>query len=143
MIERITTPTKIYLADSHIENAGRGIFTAAGIAKGELIEICPVLEVPPEDYGHLKATVLRNYYFMWDEAVRPQAVICLGYGSLYNHSYEPNATYQKDLAAKTIAFVALRAIQPNEEITVNYNYGNPEDKSRLWIEDIPGPEWIV
>jgi hypothetical protein len=142
MTEHITPPTKIYLADSHIENAGRGVFAAANVAEGEVIETCPILEVPAGDYDHLKATHMRNYYFMWsqEDDTEKQAVICLGFGSLYNHSYEPNATYKKNFDEKTISFVALKAIQPDEEITVNYNYGNPDDKSKLWIEDVPEAE---
>lgn len=139
MIDHLTPPTKVHLADSQIENAGRGVFASADIAEDELIEACPILEVPPEDYDHLKATMLRNYYFMWGEGSK-QAVICLGYGSLYNHSYEPNATYKKNIEAKTIAFIAIKAIKAGEEITVNYNYGKPDDKSTLWIEDVPTAE---
>lgn len=136
MADHLNPPAKIHLADSQIENAGRGVFASADIAEGEVIETCPILEVPPEDYDHLKTTTLRNYYFMWGEDEK-QAVICLGYGSLYNHSYEPNATYKKDVEAKTITFIAIKAIKAGEEINVNYNYGKPDDKSTLWIEDIP------
>ncbi len=145
MTEPITPPSKIYLADSRIENAGRGMFAAADITEGEVIETCPILELAAQDYDHIKATHLRNYYFIWDqesektEGQKP-VVICLGFGSLYNHSYEPNATYKKNLTEKTITFTALKAIQPGEEITVNYNYGNPDDKSKLWITDVPAPE---
>ena len=55
-------------------------------------------------------------------------------------SYEPNATYTKDVDAGTITFTALRTIRTGEEITVNYNYGNPDDKSKLWIDNIPAAE---
>lgn len=132
---------KIYLADSHISNAGRGVFAAVAIAKDEEIEICPVIETSLEDHEHLKATKLRDYYFMWSkDEQNKQVAICLDFGSLYNHSYEPNATYRKSVEKQTISFMAIKNIKKDEEITANYNYGNPNDKSKLWLEDVPGIE---
>ncbi|HSL86179.1 MAG TPA: SET domain-containing protein [Bacteroidales bacterium] len=124
---------KIYLGESNIPDAGRGVFAADTIDKDEVVEVCPVLVLPTKDYALAKQTILRDYYFMWGKKT---SAICLGYGSFYNHSYEPNTTYKKNLADKTIEFVALKKIKKNEEITVNYNYGDPDDKSELWIEDI-------
>lgn len=130
---------KIYLAVSDIAQAGRGVFAATDITSDETIEVCPIIELPAgADYEHMKATKLRDYYFMWQ--TKDRAVICLGFGSLYNHSYTPNATYQKNIGDQTITFRAIKAIQKDEEVTVNYNYGKPDGKSKLWIEDVPGPE---
>lgn len=137
-MENITPPTKVRLGASKIENAGRGMFAIADIMNGEIIEVCPVLETRTEDYEKLKATRLRDYYFIWNEKPK-KVVISLGYGALYNHSYEPNATYKKNVEAGTITFVAIKDIKSGEEITVNYNYGNPNDKSKLWIDDVPAP----
>jgi hypothetical protein len=123
----------IYLAESEIKNAGRGVFAAASIGKGKTIESCPVLVLPRKDYPLVKRTELRNYYFMWGKST---SAICFGYGSIYNHSYEPNATYIKNIKQKKIDFVALKSIKKGEEITVNYNYGQPESKKRLWIKSI-------
>ena len=60
--------------------------------------------------------------------------IALGFGSIYNHSYEPNATYKIKPKEKIIEFVAIKNIEKNNEITVNYNFGNPKDKTPLWFE---------
>jgi SET domain-containing protein len=43
----------------------------------------------------------------------------LGYGSLYNHSYRPNARYD-DEGGQAKVFRTLRDIAAGEEITVNY-----------------------
>jgi hypothetical protein len=59
-----------------------------------------------------------------------------GYGSLYNHSYRPNARYV-DLAGRTKVFTALRDIAAGEEITVNYN-GEPGDVTPVGFE-VEGP----
>ncbi len=146
---------KVYLAKSKVPEAGRGVFAAIIIKKGEIIEHCPVIETPVKDYQYLRKTELRNYYFLWNK-VKPRgndlwgksskfkirnkrAAITLGYGSLYNHSYNPNATYKKKFKEKTIDFIAIRSIKKGEEITVNYNLGDPTNQSPLWIRSIKPP----
>jgi SET domain-containing protein len=46
--------------------------------------------------------------------------ISLGYGSLYNHSYEPNASYI--FGPMRLTYKALCDIAEGDEITINYNY---------------------
>jgi len=133
MVLTISPSLKIYLSNSKIPKAGRGVFANKLIKKNEVIENCPVFVLPKKDYPLAKKTVLRNYYFMWGKST---SAICFGYGSFYNHSYEPNATYKKDIKGQTIDFIAIKDIDKNEEILVNYNYGSPNDKSRLWIKNI-------
>ncbi len=58
--------------------------------------------------------------------------MALGYGSLYNHSYQPNARYD-DESGQTKVFSAIRDIAPGEEIVVNYN-GEPEDETPVWFK---------
>jgi len=129
---------KIYLALSKIPKAGRGVFARERIKKDEIIEVCPVIELPKSNYIHLKQTLLRNYYFMWEN--KDTVAIGLGFSSLYNHSYDKsNATYKKIFDEKTILFVALQEIPKDQEILVNYNFGNPNDNTPLWITDIPNP----
>lgn len=131
----LNPPTKVKIADSNIKNAGRGILSTQSIAEGELIERCPIIFLTEKDYPLAKQTTLLNYYFLNENEDR--SAIALGYGSLYNHSYTPNATYKKYLEEGYIDFVAIKNIVPGEEITVNYNYGNPDDKKKLWIGEIP------
>lgn len=57
----------------------------------------------------------------------------LGFGSLYNHSYTPTAQYIRDDDHGTIRIVALRALSPGDEITINYN-GTPGDLAPVWFE---------
>jgi len=136
MSERLLPSGKIYVAPSKIEHAGRGVFAASNIDKGEMIERCPVIEMMEEGIRtSLEKISLRNYYFIWGEE-RDRAAVALGYGSIYNHSFEPNARYDKLIAEKRIDFVALKTIPKNEEITVNYN-GNPADQQPLWRGAIP------
>ncbi len=126
---------KVYLAESTIENADRGVFAAKAIAQNELIESCPIIFLTKEDYPLAKQTTLLRYYFL--NELEDRSAVALGYGSLYNHSYEPNATYKKRLEDGFIDFYAIKDIQPDEEITVNYWYGDPDNKKKLWMDDVP------
>ena len=126
---------KIYLSKSKIKNAGRGVFASQDIAKNDIIEICPILEVPANDVFNLKESIFVNYYFSFDDD-KDMLAIALGFGSIYNHSYEPNTTYKKISKDNVLEFRAIKDIKRGEEITVNYNYGDPNDKSQLW-KDIP------
>ena len=138
---KILPSAKIYIDDSKIANAGRGVFALEKIKKGETIEQCPIILINEKQVTHLRKTEMQNYYFMWGGNEKShKAGICLGFGSIYNHSYTPNTTYIKHLGEQFINFVALSDIDKDEEITVNYNYGNPDDKTTLWIKSIPPAE---
>lgn len=110
--------------------SGRGVFTGKALRKGDVIEICPVIAIPPHEIEIIDKTVMYNYYFLWENN---QAAIALGYGSLYNHSYEPNAEYIMDYEDQVLIIKALRNISAHEEITFNYN-GDPHDREKLWFE---------
>src|SRR5262245_1939871 len=118
-----------------IRGKGRGVFARRPIEEDEIIERVPVIVLPAgqvgDDPGEHR---LAGYCFEWG----PRTVaLALGYGSLYNHSYNPNARYE-DAGDKTKLFVALRDIAPGEEITVNYN-GEPKDRSPVWFDVIEPP----
>ena len=112
---------------------GRGVFAARPFQIGELIELCPVIALSADDATRLDATHLYNYYFGWG-ADNQGAAIALGFGSLYNHSYDPNAVYRKHAADHTISIIALKPIAADEEIFIKYNYGKAEDGGPLWFE---------
>lgn len=120
----------IYFAPSDVH--GMGVFAAEPIAAEGVIEICPVLLFPKAQLAAMRQTMLDDYYFDWGDDGEWYA-IALGYGSLYNHAYEPNADYGMDFENNTIDIYALRDIAPGEEIFVNYN-GSPENRSKVWFE---------
>ena len=115
------------------EGRGRGVFANRQFKAGEVIEDAPVIVLPPADLEALKRTQLYGYFFQWNTPEGPGGAICLGLGSIYNHSAEPNAKYIRVFEKNLLRFVALRTIFENEEIFTNYN-GNPKDKSALWFE---------
>lgn len=113
---------------------GRGVFTSRMLKKGDVIEICPVIVLPPHEIELIDKTVMYNYYFLWEHG---QAAIALGYGSLYNHSYSPNAEYIMDYGAEALIIKAIANISPHEEITFNYN-GDPDDRGKVWFDTKEG-----
>jgi uncharacterized protein len=107
----ITPPTSIRIGDTE---HGRGVIAVAEIEKDETIEVCPVLELAEGDANG----VLDDYTVSLGDG-EAGAALLLGYGSLYNHSEEPNAEYVA-LADDAYSFVALRSIAAGEEITISY-----------------------
>lgn len=110
---------------------GRGVFASRDFNEGNLIETCPIILCPEQDTEHINRTFLYNYYFNWAPE-RNRVAIALGFGSLYNHSYDPNAWYEKDFKRNLVVFRCLKPIARGEEITVNYNE-NPSDKKPVWF----------
>ncbi|MCO5233256.1 MAG: SET domain-containing protein [Chitinophagales bacterium] len=120
----------IYIKE--VDKKGRGVFASIDISKGTIIEVCPVIVCPPKDRELIDQSFLYNYYFLWEEDNLSTA-IALGFGSLYNHSYQPNSIYRTYYDEQIIEFIALKDILAHTEITVNYNY-EPEDKTPVWFD---------
>ena len=112
---------------------GRSVYSAYPIQKGDLIEVCHVIELKAFELPIIHKTTLHDYYFLWG-ADQNACAIALGYGSLYNHSVNGNAEYILDFENKTIDFIALVNIEAGQEITVNY-HGENGDKTPLWWEE--------
>ena len=106
---------RIRVASSEIH--GRGVFATAAIASGEVVEVCPVLRLPADQKPLIDQTLIYEYYFEWDG----DAGIALGFGSLYNHSGEPNAEYLKDYAADAVTVRAIADISAGDEIVFSYS----------------------
>lgn len=109
---------------------GRGIFAQKRFVKGEIVEIGPVVVIPPEQVSLIEQTVLTNYYYDWENEA---GAIAYGLVSIINHSYHPNTYYVKRFAEQEIEYIALRDIEEGEEITANYN-GRPDDQSPIWFD---------
>jgi SET domain-containing protein len=111
---------------------GRGVFATRDIQSGELIHVAPVIVLSKEECETAESTILANYVFSWRKKTG-RCALALGYGSLFNHSYTPNAKYKLRTKKDTIEFFAYTDIKAGDEIFVNYN-GKPEDQSPLWFE---------
>lgn len=118
---------KIQVTKSKKYGGGRCICANQSFKPKNKIEICPLLILPKEQFKYIKKTNLYYYYF---EYTKKRVAIALGYGSLYNHSYSPNARYIFDYKNNNLEIIAIKNIKKGEEILFNYNY-YPNDKSPL------------
>src|SRR5262245_25790783 len=123
----ITCPGSVYAARSRIH--GRGAFAGRRFEAGDVIEECPVLTVTNGQALLLDETDLNGFTFEGDDAV----ALALGFRSLYNHSWTPNARYDHDYERDLVVYSALSAIARDEEITINYS-GDPDGRIELWFD---------
>jgi uncharacterized protein len=131
-MQKISASGKIYVSESKIPDSGRGVFAKENIKKGEIIEKCPVILIPKNDFANVNESFLVTYFYSFGED-KDQLALALGFGSIYNHTYTPNATYRKLEDDEVMEFKAIKNIKKDEEITVNYNNGDPDDKTPLWF----------
>jgi len=136
-MKKIYTSESIYIDRSKIKKADRGVFANCDIKKDAIIEICPIVEVSKNDRSNLKDSLLVTYFLYFGKN-KERLAIMLGFGSIYNHSYQPNAKFIILPKEKIINFVALSDIKKGEEITFNYrNDENINDrKTPLWFESV-------
>jgi SET domain-containing protein len=113
------------------ECKGRGVFAKRDIRAGEILEDAPVIVLPADQREMVLRTHLYEYVFQWG---KDRVAVCLGWGSIYNHSRNPNACYVRHFEERYIRFEALRDIHQGEEILTNYN-GNPCGSKPLWFEE--------
>lgn len=114
---------------------GRGVFARTFIPAETLIERVPMLVVPAREVlTPQHDTRLSHYVFEWG---RGTVAIALGFGSLYNHSYAPNARYE-DERPQVKSFYAVRDIECGEEVTINY-HGSADAIDPVWFDVIESP----
>ena len=111
---------------------GRGVFAAAPIAAGELLETAPTVDLTERDTDTIVGTTLDNYYFA-HPADPEGGLLVFGLSSLVNHAARPNA----ETAGRKVEGLgwlldlrALRAIARGEELTRRY-------ACELWFEPEP------
>lgn len=113
----LTGHSDLYIAPAG--EKGRGVFAARNFRKGELIERCCIIELDQKDHYRYAGNILEHYVFLWDKRKKSLA-LALGFGSLYNHSSEPNCSYSREINRKTLLFRARQDIFPHQEITIHY-----------------------
>ena len=111
---------------------GLGVFALKDFKIGEIVENCPVLTFTPKERKNLEKTPLSHYIYPW-KSTRGAALV-FGYGSIYNHSYSPNADWRQNFKTRSMVYRAVKSIKRGEEITVNYN-GEPDEQTPIdWFE---------
>ncbi|QQG42096.1 MAG: SET domain-containing protein-lysine N-methyltransferase [Candidatus Woesebacteria bacterium] len=132
-MRKLSASDKIYVSESKISSAGRGVFAKCNIKKGEIIEKCPIIEIPIGDTSKLYESFLVTY-FLYFGKTKERLCIMLGFGSIYNHSETPNSNFKIYPKKEIVEFIALKNIKKDEEITFDYRHGN-KIENPLWFEN--------
>ena len=107
---------------------GRSVFTDTFISPCEIVEQCHALI-----FKNKQIREPDDYSFEWGDGT---CAILTGFGSFYNHSYKPNATYIFDCKNTIVLFVSLCNIKAGEQLFINYN-GDIYCKDKLWLNTTP------
>jgi hypothetical protein len=110
---------------------GRMIVAVRDYKPRQLIEVAPVITFPRRTI-RMKST-LGFYVYEWNSTT---LALAFGQGSLYNHSYTPNARYQMDRDALVLRYYAHKAIRAGEEITTNYLF-DPKGRGSVGFSVTP------
>ncbi len=113
-------------------NKGRGVFALRDFKVGQIVESCPVINITPKERKQIEKTIFNYYIYPW-RSTRSGSLV-LGYGSIYNHSFTPNADWKQNFKTNSMVYRAIEPIKKGEEITINYN-GEPDDTSDIdWFD---------
>tara|TARA_R110000803_G_scaffold28417_3_gene65739 strand:- start:416 stop:799 length:384 start_codon:yes stop_codon:yes gene_type:complete len=101
---------------------GRGLFAVVAINAGDVIAVYPLLILSQEDTATVRSTLLHHYVFYVDEneAGDMRAAVAFGEISMCNHSSKANADFVVDATAQTVTLSANQAIQPGDEVLIDY-----------------------
>ena len=66
-----------------------------------------MLVLPPKDRLLIDKSALYDYYFLWGNDHEETGIV-LGFGSLYNHDYAPNAIYETYYEDKIMKVIAIK-----------------------------------
>lgn len=88
-----------------------GVFAQEDIPANTVIEECYAIMVFDDAYQ-----TLRNYAFRG----KKNCLLPFGYGSIFNHSVKPNASFSVDHENSLIVFTSTRRINKGEEILISY-----------------------
>ena len=119
----LITPSKIRLGYSDVHF--RGVFATADIGEGELIERCPAVTLAWRT-NYQKDPVVWSYMYTnscpCDECKRHGGhfVMVMGWGQIYNHQDDNNATMNINIKLQLADVVAKKKIRKDEEIFVSY-----------------------
>jgi uncharacterized protein len=111
------------------KRAGGGytVLAKTQFARGEIVEICPIIFVGAE----VKAVkILKDYVFEIDKEKNIFGLV-LGYGSLYKHNNAPNVDFAYNRSNRQMYFMSNRTINIGEELTINYGADYWAERSNL------------
>jgi uncharacterized protein len=112
----LPAPPSSLIYASLVPGKGWGVFAASDIAKGTVVEVCPITLVESVHTGN---NILVDYEFYWDD---DRSAIVWGLGSIYNHSADPNLIYWLHEDPPRAVFVAIRDVPSGAELVHDYKW---------------------
>lgn len=121
----------------NLDEKGYGVVATMPIKKGEVVEECVVaFETIEPGWEYLDGAmharnqnVLSSYRFAGPTSNHPTTegtkhaqcwVVPFGDAAIYNHSTEPNLMWYHESAQRLMVFIAIRDIEPGEELCHSY-----------------------
>ena len=123
-------PAMVYIAESGIPGAGRGVFAGKSFLPGEVVDRSHYVDMPRTEAA-TSGTVGR---YVFKSTVDPsRSLLLLGFGSLFNHASTQrfnldgaNVAYWHRTWNTSFEFLARRPIAAGEELLIDYGY-EPND----------------
>jgi hypothetical protein len=109
---------------------GRGVCSTVPLRRGQVVEVSPVVVIPPAEWKRLRGTLIERYVFAWGRSGRRNA-LPLGLGGVFNHADDPNLDWRPNLRDQSLIFRARRDIPAGEQLTIDYGW--TEDERRRWF----------
>lgn len=125
------TPLPLYI--KKVKGKGRGVFCRVDITCDTIIEECPLIVLPGNDFGLISSSRVVDYCFFFDREKEDLAIV-LGFGSIYNHAIHSNACHQLDHENLIMNIYAVTDIPAGQEICINYT-GEPGNEGLQWFTD--------
>jgi uncharacterized protein len=130
------------------ENKGHGVFLLEHVPKHTIVEVAPVIVYHKDIHtqgrelarfggcGTHHVHVIESYAFDFDFQ-RGMCCISMGYGGMYNHSYNPALVVKKQKSPiKALIFTSLRDLEPGDELTHAYSRWDDGLPFEPEIEDV-------
>lgn len=140
----LKVPTKIKLGYSDVHF--RGVFATSDIDEGELIERCPIAILAWRT-NYQKDPVVWEYMYTnscpCEECKRHGAhfVMVMGWGQIYNHQDNNNASMNINTKQQIADVVAKRKILKGEEIFISYGSRYFQGRNKISVDqNIEKPE---
>ena len=110
---------------------GRGVFTTRPVRAGEVLDVSPVVLLPPSERPHLDRTSLSGHYWDWDGS----AAVAMGLISFTNHASPGNARWERDDDELTMVLVAAQDLEADVEVLADYLVDG-DGSDELWFEPL-------
>lgn len=101
---------------------GWGVFAKEDLFSGEILEESPFIIVPMSP-GETSSLFL-DYRFNYPRNNWIYQTIPFGFSCIYNHSNDPNATWETDEENKLFIFSTIKDIKKDDEICTYYGDSN-------------------